>query len=74
MIATNGGNDTSQVPRLALRPNEMARALGISPGKLAQMDVPVVRDGRAMLYPIDTTRHWLARRAGVIDGELGGAT
>ena len=53
-------------PRLALRPREAARALGISPRLLWTLsnrgEVPCVRIGRAVVYSIDGLREWLARR------------
>lgn len=54
--------DDSQ--RLALRPREAARALGISERMLWSMtnrgEVPHIRVGRAILYPVDALRTWLA--------------
>lgn len=53
--------------RLALRPREAAEALGISPRTLWRLTreavIPHVRLGRAVLYPADELRAWLAERA-----------
>jgi hypothetical protein len=54
-------------PRLALRPKDAARALGIGErllwSKTNAGDIPHVRIGRAVVYPIDLLREWLARHA-----------
>lgn len=54
-------------PRLALRPREAARALGIGERLLWSMtnrgDVPHVRIGRTILYPIKQLEEWLAEQA-----------
>jgi len=56
-----------QMPRLALRPREAARALGISErllwSKTTTNEIPHCRIGRAVLYPVDRLRRWLAERA-----------
>ena len=60
-------NDTPSVPNLALRPREAAKSLGVSPRWLWERtkrgDIPHVRVGRAVLYPVDGLRDWLARQA-----------
>lgn len=52
--------------RLALRPKEAATALGISERKLwsltASNEIPHCRIGRAILYPTDQLREWLAQQ------------
>ena len=52
---------------LALRPRKAAKALGISERSLWEWthrgDVPHVRVGRTILYPVDALREWLRRRA-----------
>lgn len=57
----------STVPRLSLRAREAAEALGISERLLWSLTnqgvVPHVRLGRAVLYPVDLLRDWLAERA-----------
>ncbi len=53
--------------RLALRPREAARALGIGERLLWSItnrgEIPHVRIGRAIIYPTDALRGWLADRA-----------
>jgi excisionase family DNA binding protein len=57
---------------LALRPREAAKALGISERSLWEWthrgDVPHVRVGRAILYPVDVLRNWLRLRAEATKG------
>ncbi len=52
---------------LALRPKEAAQALGISPrllwSKTNCNEIPHVRIGRAVVYPVDLLRDWLAQTA-----------
>ena len=56
-------------PRLALRPKDAARALGIGERKLWEITadqtsgVPHVRFGRAVVYPVRELRRWLAEQA-----------
>ena len=56
------------LPRLALRPKDAARALGIGERLLwswtNQKLIPHVRLGKAVLYPVDALREWLADQAG----------
>lgn len=56
-----------ETPCLALRPREAAKALGISERLLWEWtdrgEVPHIRLGKAMLYPVDTLRDWLKRQA-----------
>ena len=55
-------------PCLALRPKDAAKALGIGTRKLWELTadrtsgIPHVRFGRAILYPIDELRTWLAEQ------------
>jgi len=53
--------------RLALRPAEAARALGLSERSLRQMlaQIPHLRAGSAVLIPVDSLRDWLRERAQV---------
>lgn len=53
------------VPRLALRPEEAARSLGVCERTLRDLSdgPPVVRLGRVVLYPIGPMAAWLADRA-----------
>ena len=57
---------------LALRPREAAKAMGISERSLWEWthrgDVPFVRIGRTILYPVDALRDWLNRHAGTAKG------
>lgn len=59
-------HDDGDVPRLALRPKDAARALGLSSRKLWAMtasgEVPHLRLGKAVLYPVDSLREWLAQQ------------
>jgi excisionase family DNA binding protein len=56
-------------PNLSLRPREAAKALGVSERLLWQWthhgDIPHVRIGRTILYPVDSLRDWLTRQADV---------
>ncbi|OQB85179.1 MAG: Helix-turn-helix domain protein [Planctomycetes bacterium ADurb.Bin126] len=56
-------DDCQQFPKMALRPKEAARALGISPRKLWELtirrEMPHRRAGRAVLYSVDELREWL---------------
>ena len=51
--------------RLALRPREAAKALGLSERSLRELlpQLPVVRTRRAVLIPVDALREWLRDRA-----------
>lgn len=53
--------------RLALRPKEAARALGIGERLLWSMTnqgvIPHLKIGKATLYPVDVLRDWLARQS-----------
>lgn len=58
------GNAT---PRLALRPKDATKALGIGSRLLWSMtnrgEIPHVRLGRAVVYPVDDLRRWLSEQA-----------
>ena len=65
-------NDPTRHPsppaeRLALRPREAAQLLGVSERHLHNLtkrgDVPCVRFGRAVGYPVESLRRWLAEQA-----------
>ena len=64
-------NDTPDLlttaKRLALRPKEAAQALGISErllwAKTNCGEIPHCRIGRAIVYPVDLLREWLAQQA-----------
>ena len=55
--------ESTQTP-LALRPRDAAKALAISPRKLWAMtasgEIPHIRLGRCVRYPIDDLRAWIA--------------
>ena len=58
---------SSAPPCLALRPKEAARAIGIGERKLWSLtnadQIPHIRIGRAVVYPVDALRQWLADQA-----------
>ena len=58
---------TPELPRLALRPKEAAKALGIGERLLWSMTnqglVPHLRLGKAIVYPVAELERWLADRA-----------
>ena len=62
---------TDTPPRLALRPKEAAKSLGIGERKLWEITadqasgIPHLRLGRAIVYPVDPLREWLANQADV---------
>jgi len=65
-LATDRQAPDDATLRLALRPREAAKALGISErllwGKTRIGEIPHIRVGRAVLYPVDMLREWLAER------------
>ena len=56
-----------ETPCLAMRPREAAAALGISERLLWEWtdrgQVPHIRMGKAILYPVNTLRNWLDQQA-----------
>ncbi len=58
-----------RTPRLALRPKEAAKAIGISERKLWELTadrtsgIPHWRCGKCILYPVRELADWLAARA-----------
>lgn len=59
------------LPTLALRPNDAAKALGLGVRKLWQETqprgpIPCVRLGKAVIYPVDQLRAWLAKECGEV--------
>lgn len=56
-----------ETTRLALRPREAARALGIGERLLWSMtnrgEIPHARIGRAVVYPVAELQCWLAKQA-----------
>jgi len=71
VITINSSNLLSKVepatPCLAMRPREAAKALGISERLLWDWtnrgEVPHIRIGKAILYPVDVLRRWLDEQA-----------
>jgi excisionase family DNA binding protein len=74
----NNQTNTEQIdrqlpaPPLALRPRDAAKALGVSERLLWDWthhgDVPHVRIGRTILYPVEALRCWLSRHAEATKG------
>lgn len=68
---TNAMPDTTDpaetTPRLALRPKEASKALGIGARLLWSMtnrgEIPHIKLGKAVLYPIAELERWLAEQA-----------
>ena len=58
-----------QPPRLALRPQAAAKALGISERKLWSLTadqtsgIPVIRWGKCVVYPVRELADWLTQQA-----------
>ena len=63
----DAADETNATPRLALRPKDATKALGIGPRLLWSMtnrgEIPHVRIGRAVVYPVDELRRWLSEQA-----------
>jgi hypothetical protein len=61
--------------RFALRPGELADALGIGERTLRELapELPRIRRGGVLLYPVDAIREWLRREARVEGDPLGTA-
>jgi len=61
------------IPKLAMRPREAAKAIGLSERTLwtltNQGKIPHIRLGRAVLYPVDTLCEWLAEGSRIGGGE-----
>ena len=59
--------DDSNAVSLGLRPREAAKALGIGERLLWSMtnagEIPHLRIGRAIVYPVDMLRDWMAEQA-----------
>jgi excisionase family DNA binding protein len=57
----------AEPPRLALRPKDAAKALGVGQRLLWSMtnrgEIPHERMGRAVVYPVDELRRWLSEQA-----------
>lgn len=63
----NASVTTPELPRLALRPKEAAKALGIGERLLWSMTnqglIPHLRLGKVIVYPVAELERWLAERA-----------
>lgn len=64
---TLDGRDTAEVKPLALRPRQAAAALGIGQRLLWDLtkrgEIPHIRLGRAVVYPIESLRRWLDQQS-----------
>jgi excisionase family DNA binding protein len=65
-----GAVTAAPVPRLALTTQELAAAIGVSPGTITTMvragTAPpsmIIPNGRLRRFPVDGAREWLAERA-----------
>lgn len=64
----NGRDGHAEVPRLALRPKDAARALGVGERKLWELTadrtsgIPHIRFGKVLLYPVKELERWLSER------------
>ena len=63
---SDAGNTSTQIPKLALRPDELARAFGVSRRTICEWTsrglLPCIRQGRVVLYPVSLLQEWLARQ------------
>jgi excisionase family DNA binding protein len=59
--------------RLALRPEEAARALGVSERKIREMlpELPTVRHRGVVFIPVDALREWLRSRVRIESERIG---
>lgn len=64
--APAGSGDAGSLQPLALRPRQAAKALGIGERLLWSLtnrgEIPHLRLGRTIVYPVDRLRVWLAER------------
>jgi excisionase family DNA binding protein len=67
VLASNAASTSVPIPALALRPREAAAALGVSERTLwawtAAGEVPHVRRGKTVLYPVGELTRWLAEQS-----------
>lgn len=67
MNSDKPNNDSPAIPSLALRPREAAIALAVSARTLwawtAAGEVPHVRRGKAVLYPVAELTRWLSEQS-----------
>ncbi len=65
-IPRNLENASVDAPRLALRPKDAAKALGIGErllwSKTNAGEIPHLRIGKAILYPVAELRRWLSEQ------------
>ncbi len=70
MLDQSSQNNRSATPptKLALRPREASKALGIGERLLWQLTadgrIPYIKVGRCTLYPVRELQDWLTERAG----------
>ncbi|HJN09778.1 MAG: helix-turn-helix domain-containing protein [Pirellulaceae bacterium] len=61
-------SSTPTTPALLLTPKQAAEALSISPRKLWAMtasgEIPHLRIGRCVRYPVDDLQGWISRKSG----------
>lgn len=66
-VKTTDLEQAAAVPQLALRPKDAARSLGVGARMLWTMtasgQIPHVRLGRRILYPLRELQDWLTKRA-----------
>jgi len=72
---TEPGRAPDLSSRLALRPAEAARCLGLSERALRTLapELPRVRRGRTVLYPVSALRRWLDQEARTDGDRINGA-
>jgi len=72
-VERNPSTNEPAVPRLALRPRDAAVALGIGERTLWQMtkdgDVPHVRIGKLVVYPVYLLQRWLEEKAAAAEAK-----
>ena len=70
-----GDHTPEQPERLALRPIEVAKALGVSERTIRQVlpGIPHFRIGTAIVVPIEALKKWLIDQAKVEEGRIDAA-
>ncbi|MBW7905312.1 MAG: helix-turn-helix domain-containing protein [Phycisphaerae bacterium] len=65
--AAPASDDASAPPRLALRPKDAAKALGVGERLLWSMtnrgEIPHIKLGKCVLYPVAELERWLSEQA-----------
>ena len=65
-VKPGAADEVSATPRLALRPKEASKALGIGARLLWSMtnrgEIPHIKLGKAVLYPIAELERWLSEQ------------